>query len=324
MSRLLKSGWAWFALAAALVLLVGIAASMALWGWLHPEASTTVSNSETLRNVGFLIGGALAFVFALWRGWEAERQTNAARRQSETAQQSLLNERYQTGAEMLGHGALSVRLAGVYALRRLAEDHPEQYHLQIMELFCAFVRFPTKDNDIGLGPTGEEEQDDEEWTLRPDVQAVMQAISARSSTGLFLEQSVGFRLYLRDANISGLRIRNANLSRAWLTNANLSDARLPGVDLSGARLVNARLREANLSRAKLGGANLSRAVLLNAKLSGAELCQIDVRSSKFCVPVQGLTQRQLDLAWVDPDDPPTLDGVLDAETGKPLLLSTPE
>ena len=30
-----------------------------------------------------------------------------------------------------------------YALQRLAEEHPERYHIQIMRLFCAFVRNPT-------------------------------------------------------------------------------------------------------------------------------------------------------------------------------------
>ena len=49
---------------AMLFLLGSIAASTRFWGWLHPQAPTTVSNSDTLRNVGLLIGGLLAFMFA--------------------------------------------------------------------------------------------------------------------------------------------------------------------------------------------------------------------------------------------------------------------
>ena len=50
---------------------------------------------------------------------------------------------------MLGSEVLSVRLGGIYALQRLAEEEPKQYHVQIMRLFCAFVRNPTKDEDAG-------------------------------------------------------------------------------------------------------------------------------------------------------------------------------
>ena len=44
---------------------------------------------------------------------------------------------------MLGNDVLSVRLMGgirIIALQRLAEEHPEQYHVQIMRLFCALAR----------------------------------------------------------------------------------------------------------------------------------------------------------------------------------------
>ena len=52
----------------------------------------------------------------------------------------MLNERYQQGAEMLGSDVLAVRLGGIYALQRLAGEHPQQSHIQIMQAFCAFIR----------------------------------------------------------------------------------------------------------------------------------------------------------------------------------------
>ena len=84
MRRLLESGYFWLIVAAA-VFLACVGLTLCFWNWLHPPTPTTVSNSETLRNVGFLIGGLLAFVFAVWRAWVAERQANAARQQAETA-----------------------------------------------------------------------------------------------------------------------------------------------------------------------------------------------------------------------------------------------
>ena len=49
---------------------------------------------------------------------------------------------------MLGNDVLSVRLGGIYALLRLAEDNPEQYHVQIMDLLCGSVRHPKVDGEL--------------------------------------------------------------------------------------------------------------------------------------------------------------------------------
>ena len=65
-----------------------------------------------------------------------------AEAQNEVSRQDLLNERYQTGARMLGDEVLAVRLAGIYALQRLAEEDRQQYHVQVMRSLCAFVQFP--------------------------------------------------------------------------------------------------------------------------------------------------------------------------------------
>ena len=62
-------------------------------------------------------------------------------------------------------------------------------------------------------------------------------------------------------------------------------------------------------------------------MAGATLSDTDLSGTHFyhphggkaTNPVTGLTQDQLDEACADPDNPPKLDGVLDAETGKPLV-----
>ena len=319
MSRLPKSGSFWFAFSAALLLLAGILLSVVFWGWLHPTAPTTVSNSETLRNVGLLIGGALAFVFALWRGWVADRQAVAAQRQADTAQQSLLNERYERGAEMLGSEVLSVRLAGIYALRRLAEEQPEQYHISIMQLFCAFVVQASKEGDTSAdqsrltdiahhsvvysGP-------DSTIPLRMDIQATMDAIRVRSDVGIAIERQHWFRMGLSSANLRGIRLLGADLSQAVLTDADLSYA---------------ELEAANLTSAWLDGANLSGAGLIHTNLSRAELVrpkrQDGLPEKADRNPAKGLTQEQLDEALSEPEPVflPGLDGVLDAVTGKQLV-----
>ena len=89
------------------------------------------SASTTVRNIVITASVPLGL-------WLTMRRLSVADLQAATAQHSLQNDRYQKGAEMLGGKVLSVRLGGIYALRNLAEDDPEQYHVDVMSLFCAF------------------------------------------------------------------------------------------------------------------------------------------------------------------------------------------
>ena len=148
------------------------------------------SGSTTIRNFGLLVGGIVAIVLAVWRSRVAERQAAAAQRQAEialkqaaTAERGLLNERYQKGAEMLGSDVLAARLGGIYALNRLAQEHPEQYHLQIMDLFCAFVRHPARDSRGGALLTVTINR-----LPRQDINAVMRVIGTRNDVQLATER----------------------------------------------------------------------------------------------------------------------------------------
>ena len=276
----------WWGVGIIAVLVIGAILSWRFWDELGDEEE---SLSTTARNVGLVIGGVVAILLTVWRSRVAERQAGAAQRQADTAQQNLLNERYQRGAEMLGSDLLAVRLGGIYGLQRLAEEHPGQYHIQIMELLCAFVRYPTG------GERREEGQDTVE-----DVQIAVRAIGTRSRTGIELERKSDFRLDLFRANLAGASLLDADLGRAKLIRANLAGA---------------SLARANLCQADLTGANISGAHFYDF----AGLMGIGERESA----AKGLTQQQLNRARADPNKRPNLDGhVLDAETGEPLVWLT--
>ena len=295
----------WWVAGIAAVLVIGGLLSWHYWEELRGEQD---SLSETVRNLGLVIGGAIAILLAVWRSTVSERQ-------ADTAQQGLLNERYQKGAEMLGSDVLSVRLGGIYALDRLASEHPNQYHILVMKLFCAFVRHPTQDKQYDLSPSS-----------RQDVKDTMEMIRTRSEAGIRLERNRGFKLELNSADLRGMRLMDGDLSHAILTDSALNHAWLVDANLSGARLVDANLSGASLDGAtlygaRLGGANLSNADLWSTNLSDAFLVQApdDQRDETAWKDVKGLTQVNLDLACADPDGPPFLEGVVDAVSGKPLV-----
>ena len=140
-----------------LLIVVWVAGELIHWPWV-------LTNHEAVRNLGLVAVSVIAVPLAIWRALVAERQ-------AETARRSLLNERDQKAAEMLGSELISVRLGGIYALQTLAAEHPAHYHLGVMRQFCAFVR------EQQSTVTGGE-------PAREDVRAVMDAIATRSDAGI--------------------------------------------------------------------------------------------------------------------------------------------
>ena len=349
----------------------------------------TETDSTKIRNIGLLIAGVIALPLAIWRSWIGERQ-------ADTAQQNLLNERYQKGAEMLGNSVLSVRLGGIYALQHLAEDHPEQYHVQIMRLFCAFMRNPTEDSSMKIDEhthivSANRQENNSDTYLREDVESVLRAIATRSQKDIELEKKAKFHLHLYATNLHSVRIRgltrytvelsnikkkpsfnenlshvvfwDVDLSNAFLHFTNLSHAEFAGTNLSGAHLSganlsrtewrdailkdtflddadlrNANLQGTDLSNANLSDADLSDVVFFETDLSGVKLSGANLSGTNLSVTiwkdaittlrvkggtskagVRNLTQAQLDQAHADPNNPPRLDGIVDVETGKPLV-----
>ena len=379
LARLLRPR-TWVAIALlAVIILVIIAADkwlLPFWNWLRLGTNGPAeSHGTTLRNISLLVAGVIALGLALWRSWVGERQTRIS-------QQGLLQDRYQRGAEMLWNPLLSARLVGIYTLHQLAQEHSKQYHILVMQQFCAFARNPTKGHTIEPEPThgnvsssDSEQQNGQPRRLREDVQAILKVIGYRSKEMRALEMRGGFKIDLCGADLcdtnldgadfSGATLVEAKLSRARLIRANLSKAEMRFADLSCSSdvetyrtfLVGAKLDDVNLMYANLSGSNfqearLSRAKLLEADMSNtflyrARLIDADLSLTDFSgavlyeanisgatlgkghilgswltardeEPTTQITQQQLDQACAAPGNPPQLNGVLDAETGKLL------
>ena len=313
----------WWIAGIVLVLVTSLSLSWCYWEELRGDQE---SLSTTVRNVGLVIGGVIAILFAVWRSIVAEKQ-------AKTAQRGLLNERYQKGAEMLGSDVLAVRLGGIYALARLARERAEDYHMQAMSLLCACVRHPVadeaadpiKDGSLTIAPTFKTGRNKRHFErplrVREDVQAVMTAVHERSGPQIKIEE-------IEKGEDYGLNLSGANLADAYLVNMGLPNADLTGVNLTGADLLIANLYRANLTGANLTGANLSLANLFEANLEDANLEGVNLNRANLnranltaadLRNCEGLIQKQIDQARAVEGNPPNLTDVVDAETGDPLV-----
>ena len=208
---------------------------------------------------------------------------------------------------MLGSNVLAVRLGGIYALQRLAKENPLEYHVQIMLLFCSFVRHPTKDEEHLV----EVEAVKGLYGRRDDVEATMRAIRQRPHSSIRLEFLTPFHLDFHGGHLGNLYRDAVDLF--------LGSNSFELTDFSDTKLFGAVFKDINFCSALFIGADLSKAQFLcNSNLDGVSLLYTNLSGTEFS-EVIGLTQAQIDQARADPNNPPKLDGVLDAETGLPLV-----
>ena len=281
------------------------------------------SRSTTIRNLGIVAAALVALPLAVWRGKSADRQAG-------TAQADLLNKRYQESAAMLGSEVLAVRLAGIYALERLAEEHAQEHHIEVMKLLCACLRHlseswePVPVAEMGEGGGSLSGGRLGGWLAeqRADAQAALNAISNCHGRQLELERKADFRLDLRSTDFRGIVLPFVNLSGALLGSANLVDVYMVSWNLSDADLSGADLTDSNLRRTDLSGATLFLTTLTRADFTGSlGSSQANRAIRPPASPedaVVGATQGQLAEARADPNGLPYLDGVKDAETGEQL------
>jgi Pentapeptide repeats (9 copies) len=81
------------------------------------------------------------FVGAVLVGVYGYRKQQLAEGDAHRADAEQLAQRYTTAASQLGHEKAAVRLAGVYAMARLADDWDEQRQMCI-DVLCAYLRMP--------------------------------------------------------------------------------------------------------------------------------------------------------------------------------------
>jgi uncharacterized protein YjbI with pentapeptide repeats len=230
-------------------------------------------------------GGLLAVIAFVYTA----RTFNLARRGHELSEQGQVTDRYTKAIDQLGSSKVDIRIGGLYALERVAQDS-DRDHDVIMEVIAAFVRRATR-----AVPA-----DATDWPPA-DIRAAMTVIARRDiavdldtlidlhDADLHAINLPGLRLpgaMLRGVSLAGADLSGADLAGAILAGANLAGTRLlaaslKGADLTGAQMKEAKLRGANLAQALLSGADLCGADLTGADLTGATLDGADLKSAEL-------------------------------------------
>ncbi|MEX5637641.1 pentapeptide repeat-containing protein [Parafrankia sp. FMc2] len=198
------------------------------------------------------------------------RQANAEVRRAN--ENTHVRELYVEAVKLLNDAERGIRLAGIYALERIAVDSPADQRT-VVEVLSAFVRDRSTDPALRQATP----------PLRPasDIRAAVQVLGRLPTrdgvpradlTGADLTGHASLaHLDLADASLADAHLEGADLAHAQLSRINLAAAFLNDATLTGAELAEANLAFTMLERANLTETDLSNADLDDAQLPGANL-----------------------------------------------------
>jgi hypothetical protein len=154
--------------------------------------------------VAALFGGLFAILYA----YRKQRVEEAS---GHRADAEALSKRYQDAAGQLGHAAAAVRLAGAYALARLADEWEEQRQTCV-DVLCAYLRMRPKMTIHSEGQYPVEVHEDGDMQVRRTICGL---ISARvASKGLW--SNCDFNL--AGAYLIDFKLRDATIGGAFIIN----------------------------------------------------------------------------------------------------------
>lgn len=215
-----------------------------------------------------------------------------AEKNLKVSQEGQITERFTRAVNQLGaidksgNPAIEIRLGGIYALERIANESEKDYW-PIMEILTAYVRKNSgvdsqlKENHMAIKAVSMDIQADENINKEYsevqkksfDIQTILTVIGKRQS---FFWPGEIKTLDLSGANLSGAKLEGAILPKANLSGAKLEEANLTRANLFGTNFTRANLSKAGFIVAKFFGATLREANLSEACLSGADLFGTDL------------------------------------------------
>ncbi len=228
---------------------------------------------DVIRTAGTLVigtGGAVALLLTARR----QRYTELTLVHTDRdATERRITELYTKAAELLGSGQVSVRLAGLYALERLAHSTAE-HRQAIVDVICAHLRMPYTPPRSYRSPRPARRRRARTLTDRPPH--ATPASQGSRQENAHQEQQV--RLSAQYILLRNLRVAAQRRRRWWHRTPPLAPA-WPGIRLT---LAGALLPDFSLAECQLGHANFMGAQFTGvAYFMGAQFTGVDFAKAQF-------------------------------------------
>jgi hypothetical protein len=208
------------------------------------ELAQARNNVRTTLLQGF--GGMVLLIgaYLTWRQTQISRAAN--REELRLTREGQLTDRFTRAIEQLASDDVAIRVGGIYALGRVAEESAAD-RVAIADILTAYVRKQAPWPPDPKSPFPQDFPVDQMPTLAvraPDIQASLIVLGRRKPTPPHPATWTSFNLNRTDlrrgsltgANLQRSAFRGASLARAWMLRADLRGADLRDADLRGATL----------------------------------------------------------------------------------------
>lgn len=235
---------------------------VAQFGITNPKDLADAENSYRATLAQIL--GGIAVGIGIYYTWQ----------RNNIAQEGQITERFTRAVDQLGavdkdgDPAIEIRLGGIYALERIANESDKDY-LPIMEILTAYVK---KNASI------EDSKVKEQNKIRLDIQTILTVIgrckypiSDGEYSRLDMSKIFAAHVDLQEASFGDIDFDEANFEGAFLPSSILEGTNFCRANLKNAKLVACYLEQALLSKANLEGSVLVMANLKGAYLNGTNL-----------------------------------------------------
>ena len=239
------SAWSWMLLAAGAVVITAFVVTT--WLWIiasHAKPGTDQANArlDAVRTglaAGAGAGAAVGLMLAFRRQHHQEIATDLTDRD---ATERRITELYTKAVEQLGSDKAPVRLGGLYALERLAQDNPE-HRQTIVNVICAYLRMPFSPT----APARKAEPEAAEDQGEPDANTGTESTWRQERQVRLTAQRI-LAEHLRDDRPRDQRSTDPPDPRSW-----------PGIslNLAGATLIDFNLRGGVVADADFRGATFT-------------------------------------------------------------------
>jgi hypothetical protein len=234
----------------------------------HVQVSLSGINNSTIEaaqenqdraTLAQILGG-IAIAIGLYYTW---RRIGIAEEDLKATKEGQITDRFTRAVNQLGavdkdgNPALEIRLGGIYALERIANESDKDYW-PIMEIITAYVRKNSPIDDNNLSKHNE---------VTSDIQTIITVLGRRKHRykdgepkALNLSKTCLDGIGLYEDHLEGIYFRGTHFKRAYINKVHLEEA---------------DLREAYFTEADLKGTNFERAILFGANLKGAKNLTVD-------------------------------------------------
>ena len=235
---------------------VSIILLLAIAGGAKPGTDRANARLDAVRTglaVGAGIGAAAGLMLAFRRQHHQEIATDLT---DQDATERRITELYAKAVEQLGSDKAPVRLGGLYALERLAQDNPA-HRQTIVNVICAYLRMPFSATALTSDPEPEASGDPEEGTQRET------ASGGNAAAGWEVLYDRGPELQERQVRLTAQRILAEHLRDDRAKDRRFTDSPDPRfwpsirLDLAGATLIDFRLENGVIADANFTAATFS-------------------------------------------------------------------